>query len=335
MDGIKGVILCGTSKKGLISITDGNPPLCISLKDNYTILDKQVFEFKCAGVEDIIIIAGSDCTSPLKKYIGKYKGISITIDEEKESVGSVGALLRGLDLADTDLIVRNADVVTDINMKKFIADSQQSIYPATIYVTKLPSPYGIVELQNDKVIGFQEKPILQEHINAGIYYFKRDVQIPKIYAKGKIENTIFPEFAKRRMLGFYEEDVFWRAIKTAIDLDIVQKEYQDKTDKAWGYEKLLVHTDKYMTKELFLREGFQTSFHHHDEKDETMYIQSGRGYVKLEDDVIYFSKNDRVRIKPKTPHSIVALENTVIFEVSTPFLNDTVRINDFYPRDTE
>jgi len=66
-----------------------------------------------------------------------------------------------------------------------------------------------------------------------------------------------------------------------------------------------------------------------------MYIQSGRGYVKLEDDTIYFSKNDRVRIKPKTPHSIVALENTVIFEVSTPFLNDTVRINDFYPRDTE
>jgi len=97
-----------------------------------------------------------------------------------------------------------------------------------------------------------------------------------------------------------------------------------------GIRKILIHTDKYLTKELFLKEGFQTSFHYHTQKDETMYIVSGAGYIEFEDRKDYFGKNDTIRIKPHEKHSIVAMENTVLHEVSTPHLDDTERVKDFY-----
>ena len=42
--------------------------------------------------------------------------------------------------------------------------------------------------------------------------------------------------------------------------------------------------------------------------------------------------NDSIRIKPNVVHSIVATENTTLHEVSTPFLDDTIRVRDFYTR---
>ncbi|MHC1605063.1 MAG: sugar phosphate nucleotidyltransferase [Candidatus Methanofastidiosia archaeon] len=335
MEDIAGVVLCGGLKRHLFDTTGDYPPLFAELKSGYSVLDKQIFEFKCAGIEEIYMISNDELSKRLKKYIKKYKDIKISVFEEDTPMGSVGALLKAFELIERDLIVRNADIVTDINMVNFVSVGSKSKFPVTIFITKLPSPYGVVHVNSDYIVGFEEKPILQDYINAGVYYFKRDIVIPEVYKNGKIENTIFPEFAKKRKMGFYEEDVFWRALKTPIDLQIVKKEYENKVDKAWGYEKIIINTDKYLTKELFLREGLKTSFHQHEEKDETMYVKHGRGYIEFEDGVTYFSANDRIRIKPKTPHSIVALENTFLYEISTPHVKDTTRIKDFYPRDTE
>ena len=55
-------------------------------------------------------------------------------------------------------------------------------------------------------------------------------------------------------------------------------------------------------------------------------------YIEFEDHKEYFSKNDSIRIEPKVVHSIVASENTILHEVSTPYLDDTVRMEDYYNR---
>ena len=141
----------------------------------------------------------------------------------------------------------------------------------------------------------------------------------------------FPMYAKENKLGYYKVDgLFWMAIDTSKELEEIRKEYRNREDKPWGYEKILINTEKYLTKELFLREGYQTSYHHHPQKDETMYILSGAGYIQFEGRKEYFAKNDTIRIKPKENHTIVAMENTVLHEISTPHPDDTVRIKDFY-----
>ena len=63
-----------------------------------------------------------------------------------------------------------------------------------------------------------------------------------------------------------------------------------------------------------------------------MYIIEGSGYIEFEDHKENFERNDSIRIQPNVPHTIVAMEDTVLHEVSTPHVNDTIRINDFYQR---
>ena len=250
-------------------------------------------------------------------------------------LGALNAIRMGLELVDEDVMIRNGDVVADINLKKMIQRFGESNYPAVIFITRMRSPYGIVEISDDRIKRFHEKPLLNEYINGGVYCFTRDsAQLFHNFKTGEIEKTVFPLLAESNQLGYYrEENMLWRSIDTTKDLEEIQKEYANRTDKPWGYEKILISTEKYLTKELFLYQGHSTSHHYHDEKDETMYILSGQGYIKLDDRIEPFERNDTIRIEPAQPHTIVATENTTIHEVSTPHPDDTIRITDPYERD--
>ncbi|GAB4307084.1 MAG: sugar phosphate nucleotidyltransferase [Methanobacteriaceae archaeon] len=334
MSNTVGMILCGGFGKRLRPLTESIPKPLIEMKDGYTILDKQLFDFKNAGVERVILLTGFLSDKIIERYGENYKGLQIDYVEEDEPLGTLNAIRMGMDHVDGDkqCVIRNGDVVADLNLKKMIYLGERSDYPLSIFITKMQSPYGIVEISGDRLASFKEKPILDYYINGGVYFSQGHLDFGD-FDVGDIEKTVFPVMAKENQLGYYKEDgLFWMAIDTSKELEEIRKEYKNREDKPWGYEKVLINTEKYMTKELFIREGYQTSFHYHNEKDETMYIVSGAGYIEFEDRKEYFGKNETIRIEPKKPHSIVAMENTVLHEVSTPHLEDTVRLKDFYTR---
>lgn len=70
---------------------------------------------------------------------------------------------------DEDIILRNGDVVTDINYGRFAQLGKESQNGMTMLVTKMKSPYGIVELLGDQFVSFREKPVLDHYINSGMY----------------------------------------------------------------------------------------------------------------------------------------------------------------------
>jgi len=202
-----------------------------------------------------------------------------------------------------------------------------------MYLTPLISPYGIAEMSEKKIIGFKEKPVLDYYLNAGIYIMSKELkQILFKHQEGDIEKLAFPEIASSGLMNHYKENVFWQSVDSLKDLEKVQKEYSNKTDKPWGYEKVIIHTDKYLTKELYLMKNESTSHHKHNQKDETMHVFSGEVLIKFDDKEVNLKKNDTIRIEPETPHTILAVENTVLQEYSTPHLDDTVRIRDKYER---
>ena len=326
-----GMILCGGSGKRLKPYTDSMPTPLIELKDNCTILDKQIFDFAAAGIEEVILLTGYKSDMIEARYGNEFKGVKISYHVEEKPIGTLNALKAGMDMCGAeDMVVRNGDVVADINLKRMMLKHSNGKYPVTMFVTKMRSPYGIVELGDDKVKSFREKPIIDYYINGGIYCINHDVPFSQFEA-GNLEQTLFPTMADIGKLGyFYEDGVYWATVDTVRDLEEVRKEYCNKTDKPWGYEKVLISTDKYLTKELYIRAGYQTSFHKHPRKDETMYIMSGIGYIEFEDHKEFFQKDDSIRIEPNVPHTIVAIENTILHEVSTPHLEDTVRIKDYY-----
>lgn len=327
-----GMILCGGYGKRLKPLTDEIPKPLIELRHNYTILDKQLFDFASTGIEKVILLTGHLSEKIEQRYGSSYKGLKIEYSIEDTPLGTLNAIRKGFDLVDEEVMIRNGDIVADLNLKKMCKKFYESNFLASIFVTKMRSPYGIVELGENIIKSFKEKPLLDYYINGGVYCFKKEVKsLLNEFEGGDIEKTVFPILAESNQLGFYREDgLFWVAVDTQKDVEEVKKEYVNRVDKPWGYEKILISTEKYLTKELFIREGYQTSFHYHPNKDETLFVLRGSGYVEFKDRKQSFSRNETIRIEPKTAHTIVAGEHTVLHEVSTPHPEDTVRIKDYY-----
>ncbi|OGO24562.1 MAG: cupin [Chloroflexi bacterium RBG_16_50_9] len=110
-----------------------------------------------------------------------------------------------------------------------------------------------------------------------------------------------------------------------------------KTEKPWGYELLFAHTDKYAGKVIFVKKSHRLSLQYHKKKDETIYIHSGKATLEIEISVGQLVQSqvtggDCLRVTPGTKHRLTAIEDTTLFEVSTPELEDVVRLADDYGR---
>jgi mannose-6-phosphate isomerase len=111
-----------------------------------------------------------------------------------------------------------------------------------------------------------------------------------------------------------------------------------RVEKPWGYELIWAVTEQYCGKLLSVDGGHQLSLQFHREKDESWYVLEGRAEVELaapgektmSTEVV--TAGAAFRITPGTVHRIRALEDTLILEVSTPHLDDVVRLEDAYGR---
>ncbi len=112
-----------------------------------------------------------------------------------------------------------------------------------------------------------------------------------------------------------------------------------RVEKPWGYELWWARTDRYVGKILHLRQGESLSLQYHHVKDETILLQSGRllletGTKADQENLrrIEMKPGDVFHITPGTLHRMTGIEDCDILEVSTPELEDVVRLEDRYGR---
>jgi len=103
-------------------------------------------------------------------------------------------------------------------------------------------------------------------------------------------------------------------------------------DKPWGREIWYAHTDRYAGKVLEVTAGHLLSLQKHRVKHETLYLLSGRVRLTLDERVLDWLPGHAVSIPPETVHRMEAIEDSVLLEVSTPELDDVVRLEDRYGR---
>jgi mannose-6-phosphate isomerase len=112
-----------------------------------------------------------------------------------------------------------------------------------------------------------------------------------------------------------------------------------RVDKPWGWELIWAEADAYVGKVLFVRAGHSLSLQFHREKDESWYIESGKATLELGDvgdgllNTEIVGQGACFRYRPGTVHRVTAIEDTTILEVSTPHLDDVVRLEDAYGRE--
>jgi mannose-6-phosphate isomerase-like protein (cupin superfamily) len=111
-----------------------------------------------------------------------------------------------------------------------------------------------------------------------------------------------------------------------------------RVEKPWGWELVWAEAEDYVGKLLFVRAGQSLSLQYHEVKDESWLVREGRAHLELgavggELSELEIRSGDAFRYRPGTVHRVTALEDTLILEVSTPHLDDVVRLEDRYGRE--
>lgn len=115
-------------------------------------------------------------------------------------------------------------------------------------------------------------------------------------------------------------------------------ELPKRVEKPWGHEIWWARTERYVGKLLHVKRGESLSLQYHEVKDETILVQAGRllfetrGPHESELRSLELLPGQAFHITPGTVHRMTALEDCDIFEVSTPELEDVVRLEDRYGR---
>ena len=109
-----------------------------------------------------------------------------------------------------------------------------------------------------------------------------------------------------------------------------------RVPKPWGYELIFAKTDRYVGKILHVKRGESLSLQYHEMKDETLFVVRGELRLTVEYDgdrrELILREGEAFHIPPRLIHRMEAVVDTDVAEVSTPELQDVVRLEDRYGR---
>jgi NDP-sugar pyrophosphorylase family protein len=192
------------------------------------IVEHQLEWLRGGGVTDAVILCGYK-SEVLQQHLGDGSrfGVGVHYSREEEPLGRGGALKQGFALvpADEDLVVAcNGDILTDQSIGELIDYHLEKSAVATVMLTPLRSPYGVVDLRHDgRIESFREKPELPYWINAGIYVFSREF-FALLPDKGDHETTTFPQLAADGKLFGFKSSAYWRPVDSIKDLSEAERE---------------------------------------------------------------------------------------------------------------
>jgi mannose-6-phosphate isomerase len=111
-----------------------------------------------------------------------------------------------------------------------------------------------------------------------------------------------------------------------------------RVDKPWGHELHWAVTERYVGKLIAITAGRRLSLQYHDHKDESIYVIRGRLRLHLEDDagamtLRELGPGDFARVPVGRRHRFEAVDDVELIEVSTPELDDVIRVEDDFGRE--
>jgi NDP-sugar pyrophosphorylase family protein len=128
---------------------------------------------------------------------------------------------------DNDFLAMNGDEITNLNLERFEETHLKHDPVATIAVAPMRSPFGILELEGDDIVGFKEKALMENMpVSIGVYIFNRKI-LDYLPTTGSIERDVFPVLAQKRLLKACQlkPDELWLTINSVKDLSVAEKEF--------------------------------------------------------------------------------------------------------------
>jgi NDP-sugar pyrophosphorylase family protein len=211
---VEAIILAGGKAERLGEAARGRPKALVDIGGR-PLIAYQLASLATAGVDHVII----SCAAGAGELFADLSGAELEIVEEPEPLGRGGGLryAAARRREPGPLYALNGDELVDVDFRALLAQHERTGPAATITVAQVRSPFGVVELDEDVVLGFREAPLLPQWVSCGIYVLDEEA-LERLPERGDHETSTFPELAAERRLRAFRHEGVWLTVNTPKDL---------------------------------------------------------------------------------------------------------------------
>jgi NDP-sugar pyrophosphorylase family protein len=220
---MEAILLAGGKAERLGDAARGLPKALVPIAGR-PLAEYQVRQLVQAGVERVLVSC-ADGKDGLFADALEGLGAEIVPVPEPEPLGRGG----GLRLAARErqesgpIFALNGDELLDVDLGTLLARHRDRRPAATITLTPLQSPFGVVELTDEDVVtGFREAPQLPHWVNVGLYVLD-DEALSRLPERGDHETTTFPELAREGKLHGFRHEGTWLTVNTPKQLRLAEE----------------------------------------------------------------------------------------------------------------
>ena len=220
-------MLAGGKAERLGDAAQGQPKPLVHV-GGYPLAEYTVARLVDAGVTRVIVAcrAGQE-----EVFVNALAGLGAEIVPvgEPEPLGRGGGLRLAASRREEGgtVLALNGDELLDVDFQALLADHERSGAAATIVVSRVHSPFGVVDIDEDgEVTGFREAPMLSHWVNSGVYALGEEA-IARLPERGDHEQSTFPELAEEGKLRAFRHEGVWLTVNTPKDLRTAEEFMHD------------------------------------------------------------------------------------------------------------
>lgn len=217
------MVLAGGRGTRLRPFTTSLPKPLVPIGDEMPVLEIVLRQLSSRGFRRVTIAIGHLGTL-IQAVVGDGSqwGLDVDYAAEEEPLGTMGPVIKVLGQLPEHFIVLNGDVLTDLDCGAMLDQHARSSAPITIatYERSVEIDFGVLHVDADRVIGFEEKPTLSYEVSMGIYALSRETLAP--YPAGVpfgFDDLVLDLLANGRHPGTHRHDGYWLDIGRPEDYD--------------------------------------------------------------------------------------------------------------------
>jgi NDP-sugar pyrophosphorylase family protein len=220
---VEAILLAGGKAERLGDAARGRPKALVPIAGR-PLAEYQVSQLVRAGVERVIVSCTADQDGLFADALSGL-GAEIVPAPEPEPLGRGGGLRFAARAREETgpVLAMNGDELLDVDLRALVAQHRARRPAATITLTPLQSPFGIVDLGDDDVVtGFREAPQLPHWVSVGLYVLDEEA-LARLPERGDHETSTFPELAAEGKLHGFRHKGTWLTVNTPKQLRLAEE----------------------------------------------------------------------------------------------------------------
>ena len=225
------VILAGGQGTRLRPFTATLPKPLVPIGNELSILEIVLRQLVERGFTSATLAVGH-LGQLIRAYVddGSRWGIAVDYAVEAEPLGTIGPIRQILDRLPEQFLVMNGDILTDLDFAHLLDEHAASDAPITVgtFRREVKVDFGVLELADDRIVGFEEKPTLDYTVSMGVYALTRETlrRYPPDRAFG-FDELMIDLLARGERPAAYPFDGYWLDIGRPEDYDRANAEFEE------------------------------------------------------------------------------------------------------------